>query len=190
MGDVKLEDIRAAITSCSFIKEGSTQESRQRANRERINLHAKLDECGSKLDELREVASRENKSTTEIEVKAAALCGVNSAVRVIISHAPLPLQYMRSVGGALGTRRNFFSATVSRCFSFLSVCVCYCCCLCVVNGDPENASLTALAGLPLTLVVREDAFMGLAVRRGGTGNPKVRTLACSRTYTLLSLAGS
>lgn len=118
MDNVKLEDIRAAIAACSFIKEGSTQESRQRANRERINLYAKLDECGSKLDELREVASRENKTTTEIEVKAAAMCGVNGAVRVVISHAPFLLPYIRSIAGALGTRRNFFSATVSRCFFF------------------------------------------------------------------------
>lgn len=69
MDDVKLGDIRAAIAACSFIEEGSTQESRQRANGERINLYAKLDGYGSKLDELREVASRENKSTTAIEVR-------------------------------------------------------------------------------------------------------------------------
>lgn len=69
MDDFKLDDIRAEIAACRFIEEGSTQQSRQRANGKIINLYAKLDEYGTKLDELREVASRENKSTSEIEVR-------------------------------------------------------------------------------------------------------------------------
>lgn len=88
MDDVKLDDIRAAIAACSSVEEGSTQESRQRANGKRINLYAKLDECGSKLDQLRDVATRENESTLEIEVRRAAAVTCRSQLGLLLSHAP------------------------------------------------------------------------------------------------------
>lgn len=77
------------------------------------------------------------------------MCGINGAVGVVISHAPFPHQYIRSVAFVAARGAIFFLQPSVAASLFAAV-------LLYVNGDPENApraSLTALAGLPLALVV-------------------------------------